>query len=27
MGYLMDINRDKYNKKLPKSFLPKEGDE
>ena len=27
MGYLLDINRDKFNKKLPKSFLPKEDDE
>ena len=24
MGYLLDINRDKYNKKLPKSFLQEE---
>ena len=24
MGYLLDINRDKYNKKLPKSFLVEE---
>ena len=24
MAYLMDINKDKYNKKLPKSFLGKE---
>ncbi len=24
MAYLMDINKDKYNKKLPKSFLEKE---
>ncbi|MBQ4039949.1 MAG: BMC domain-containing protein [Oscillospiraceae bacterium] len=22
MAYLMDINKDKYNKKLPKSFMP-----
>lgn len=27
MGYLMDINKDKYNKKLPKSFLGKDVEE
>lgn len=27
MGYLLDINRDKYNKKLPKSFYGKEVEE
>lgn len=27
MGYLMDINKDKYNKNLPKSFLGKEVEE
>ncbi|MBR3942005.1 MAG: BMC domain-containing protein [Clostridia bacterium] len=26
MAYLMDINKDKFNKKLPKSFLKKEAD-
>ncbi len=26
MAYLMDINKDKFNKKLPKSFLGKEED-
>ncbi len=27
MGYLMDINKDKYNKKLPKSFYGAEAEE
>ena len=26
MGYLMDINKDKYNKKLPKNFIDSDGE-